>query len=490
MFQRVKNYLAEVLNDKKRPGSGGMLVSSSVPTKRGVKELVKTYEDNPWLHAAVSKIARDVSATPWKVYRFADNERAFQYRSMFMAGHQTRERELPMLQKEALVEKVESHPFLDLMYYGNRDMPGTTTIQVIQQHMELAGESFILKERNSRGKVVEIWPLGPHWVTDLPTKDKPWYDVNITGATSGSVRIPETEIIHIKEPSAFDPYGRGTGNAQAAGQEIEIDELSAAHVRAFFHNRARPDILVSADGISEDEARRVQQEWRENHQGVMNSYKPIVLNKEIDVKQLTQSFENMSLTNVRDFSKLGITQTAGLPPEKLGILSNSNRSTINESTKYYHNDVLKTRLETLRSTLQRELLPEVSDEPVIIDFERPELIDQEAIETVMQIQPGSFTINDFRKAAGFPTIGEEGDYLLIPDNHERVKVENPKNEVAPAVRNRERKKQEALEKVQHVKTLLEQHQEMRKQKQLEAKTEREARLEETLTTYLEKKLNS
>ena len=430
MFSKIRS-LAQALRNA---GASVASVTSHEPPKRGTRELQKMYSTSPWLRAVVNKIGKEVGTTPWRLYRFRDTPTAMQYRDLQFADDETRTRELNKAAQENLVEPVYNHRIIDLLFRGNRDLPGQLVFQILQQHYDLVGETFLLLERNQAGVPVEIWPLPPEWIYNLPNYDRPYYEVNTTGATSASAFIPPQEIIHIKDPDPSDPYSRGSGIGFSLGDELEIDEYAAQHVKSFFYNRARPDIIVYGDGFTKDEADRVETKWKQNHQGFFNQFKPMFINRKVEIKELSQTFENLQMSSMRAHERDTIIECFGVPPEKLGVTSASNRSTIEAGDRFWHTDVIRPRVDVIRNYLQRYLVPMMTDEPMILDYYRKELVDTDHIESVMRISPYSFTHNDFRKAAGYPSWGSEGDVRVVPENMTEVPVEGSENSAIPSPR--------------------------------------------------------
>ena len=237
------------------PGAAG------TPPKRGTRELLDAYNTMPWLHAVVNKVSRSVASVTWQLYR-ADNARAVQ-----RAGPDVRK---GMLKQAELVE-VETHPVLDLLDNANEFLTGLTARQLTQIYLDLTGEAFWLLERNGAGRPVEYWPIPPDWVLDTPTPDKEAFRVSFRGWRG---EIPKSEIIWMFEPDPVNPYSRGSGTGRALADELETDEYASKHVKSWFYNRARPDIIISADGLTPQDTARLEEDWLRKSQGFWKAYKP------------------------------------------------------------------------------------------------------------------------------------------------------------------------------------------------------------------------
>jgi phage portal protein BeeE len=183
---------------------------------------------------------------------------------------------------------------------------------------------------------------------------------------------------------------------------------------AFFKNSARPDVIVMPkDGgqFSDVEQARFQQFWNDQLQGFWRGFKPLFMKTPIEVKTLEQNFRNMQVKELRDQERDTIIQTWGVPPELFGIVTSSNRSTIDMAPFIFATYVLVPRLERLRDTLQYRLLAEYGDN-LILDYVSPVPQDKIFQQSVMLGKPEAFYANEFRELAGLEPEDELDDVLM------------------------------------------------------------------------------
>jgi phage portal protein BeeE len=150
----------------------------------------------------------------------------------------------------------------------------------------------------------------------------------------------------------------------------------------------------------------------------MRSFRPLFLGRKIDIKELQGNMEQLQMVPLRKHEREAIIQVFGLPPEKLGLLQNSNRATIVAADHHWTADVLRPRLERLRRVMQRELVP-LFDDRIIIDFDTPVARDEEMQLATMKAASHAFTVNDWRKRAGMESAAD-GDVYVVPLNSEIV----------------------------------------------------------------------
>lgn len=418
MFDWLKNLF---LGGEKQMGGGSMLDmllgSKSAPNRRTQSELLALYSQSPWLRAVAGKVAEGVSRTPFMLYAPSRSGR------QRVPGKVIRSLGEPEARRNAIaeskqaggLEEVEEHPLLDLLWRGNDFLSGQAVLELTQLHLDLAGESFWLLERNGAGVPTDILPLSPTWVQAIATTEEPFYRVSFSG---WSGEIPAAEMVHFKAPNPADPYGRGKGIASALSDEIATDEYAAGHTKAFFYNRARPDLLISGGdtGLNQDEINRLEQRWVEKHEGFRNAYRPAFFSGPINVHEITQSFKDMELTELREFERDVIVHTFGVPPELLGILESSNKATIHSADYLFARWVLVPRLERIISVLQRDLLP-AFDSRLILDYESPVAEDKEHKLEVGKAAPWSMKVDEWREMAGLePLENQQGQVFMMPFN--------------------------------------------------------------------------
>lgn len=381
------------------------------PPKRGTAETLNAYMTTPWLRATTNKIAKAVGSTTWRLYVVRSNGKAIKDIRLTKGNRSQRHAQLKTYRKNADVQEITDHPALDVLFGGNEFLIGSTNFQLAQIYYDLIGESFMMKERDVLGTVVALWPVPPHWVRSTPTPAQPYFEIQHGAEAS---RVPMDDMLWMIDPSPLEPYGRGAGGGKAISDEIQTDEFASKHIKAFFYNSARPDIIISGDGLDESNTKRMEQGWLDRHQGFWRSYKPFFVSKNIQIKELSQTFQAMQMTDLRKFSRDSIHQFWGVPPEILGITESSNRATIDAADYIFGRHVVQPRLEVLRSVLQARLINEY-DERIVLEYDSPVAEDKEHKLKVMTAVPYMFTQNQWQRAAGEPEM-ENGDVYLAPFN--------------------------------------------------------------------------
>ena len=408
----------------------GLFTGGGPPPQRGTWELIKAYKKMPWLRAVNSKVSTSIASVTWELYVQRSGKdssgkggggRAFstiggatgkviRNAKLQRADMNFRRKEIKRLKAAGELQEITSHPFLDLLDNANPALTGRAARQVTQVYIDIKGEAFWVLERNGSGMPVEYWPVPPHWITETPSPGKPYYRVSWRGWQGP---IPETEVIWLKDIDPENPYGRGTGIAEALSDELETDEYAAKFLKSFFYNRATPDLLVGVDGADETELRRAKQKWEDQHRGFWRAFRSHWHSGKLDVKQLGYNFQQLQLTKLREHERNTIINVYGVSPEIFGIVENSNRATIDAANFLYAQWVLVPRLEFLRSEMQEHLAPQF-DERLILDYVSPVPEDRDFFLKAAEKAPWSRTRNEWRELQELELDEVGGDYYYVP----------------------------------------------------------------------------
>ena len=408
---RLRAALKSLFGDSAIPNAAGGLLagifqSGQVP-RRGTRELLQAYKRLPWLRTVTQRIAHDTASTPLVLYRA---KRAGDAGKILRSFGGIRTKLVDRYAASGDLVPVDSHPFLDLIANMNPALPGHASLFVTQLYIDIKGETFWVLERNSAGQAVEAWPIPPHWMVQTPTKANPTFRAS-WGAWQKV--FPEEDVLWIRSPDPEQPYGRGTGVAEALSDELDIDEYCAKHVKAWFANRALPETIVAVQGMHEDDLKRWAQKMEDQHRGVEKAHRPHVTNLPIQVQTLSQTFQEQDLTNLRQSERDAILQVFNMPPECAGIIENSNRATIDASYYLYSQGVLCPRLDFLAASLQP--LVDEWDESLILGYESPVPDDKDFKQKVMAAVPSVFTLDEHRALAGEEPLPDgEGEVLFEP----------------------------------------------------------------------------
>lgn len=398
------------------------VVPYGLPPMRGGREVLIALKRDPVMWAATDKIATAVSAVPWRLYRARDKRsdvpgdaksRYLRKRARILRDHPSnkrkREKFLSDARREEDVEEVLDHPFLDMLDGANPTMTGHSGSHITQKILDGVGEVFWILERNSLGFPVQYWPVPAFWCYRTPYEGQPFYYF-LFGTYQAY--LPEADVVWMKHLDPENPYGRGTGPGLALGDEIDTDEYASKVLKAFFYNQGVPATLVAFEGASDANTKAAQEKWKQENGGWQNALRTHFTNLKVHVEQLSPSFTDQKLIELRKSLRDQKLHTYGVPPEIMGIVEHSNRSTIDVAQFIMASNVTVPRLEFRRSFYQTRLLPEYRDPSLVTDFDNPTPDDVESRRTVMVAVPWAFKVDEFRALADAEPLGG-------PDGEER-----------------------------------------------------------------------
>ena len=419
-----------------KPGSSGEKLLKGIfpaavgaPPNRGVAAQLQGYSSFPWVRAVASRVGYAVSATPWRLYANKAQPKNGQPGTKaklrkdiaYAPSHEARKQLLGQIADKDELTEINDHPLLDLLHNGNLMHSGMEIRKIAQIHRDLVGEAFWLKERGAFKQVVAIWPIPAPWIIATPTPTQQTYRVSFKGWQG---YLPASEMLWFKDSDPAMPYWRGSGTAQALADELETDEYAAKHLKQFFYNSARPDVIISPKGdlqsFGQGEMDRLDQAWQEQHGGFWRAFKPMFSSRPLEVTAFPQNFQHLQLNELRKSVRDICLQVWGVPPEILGILENSNRATIDAADYLFSKWVIKPRLEAWRLDYQRLLVPEF-DERLILDFEDPVQEDTAFRAEIMKSMPWAFEADEIRETAGLTPLEDDlGKFHMEPGAMSRV----------------------------------------------------------------------
>lgn len=388
---------------------------SGEPPKRQGKQYLETYNSMPLARTPISCIATSISMLNWRLFYRTDERQRDERGQPKIIRDRKLQRMDAMQRKSAVIQgfnagtikEVEDHILLNALCDGNAMLSGQACWKVSQQHVSLVGETFWLKERNALGGPVAFWPIPSYWIIDTPSPAFRFYKVSFR-AWQGL--IPDTEIVWIKDPDPANPYSRGSGIAQTLADELETDEYVSKFMKQFFFNKATPDFMIFPKGemnnMGDDQVKRLERRWLDMLQGYWRAHRPHFMSREVGVYEFQKNFQHLQLNELRTRSRDISMQANGVNPEVVGIIENSNRSTIDGAFYGYHKLCISPWAEFWRSELQQKVVNDY-DPRLIIDYDDPVQENQEFTLQSYQAKPSTVTVDEWRRLQKLPPIGAE-----------------------------------------------------------------------------------
>jgi len=363
------------------------------PPRRSAGDWIDLYNKSPRLNP-VHQIASDVATSAYGIYNNTDPKKI----------------KIPNSQIEKLLKKPNSNLTITeyVLFY-------ITEVYLLMP----PGEAFWVLEKNGLTKPSEAWPVPPNWVLSIPSSSNPYYMIYPQGNMQASaIPVLPEDVVYFKRPDVRNPYLRGMGRVEQIGDELETDEYMAKFAKKYFFNGAVPDMVGMMPGASKEEIDRTEELWNTKYGGFNNQHKTGFLNWDAKFQILKETSKEMDYVNSRKYLRDTANQHFCIPPELLGILENSNRSTINSAYFLYAKNVLRKELKFIGDTLNLQLVSKFADD-IYFEFDNVVPADDEfELKKASEgLKNGGITVNEWRRTNGWEDLpGDKGEIMYTPLN--------------------------------------------------------------------------
>lgn len=277
----------------------------------------------------------------------------------------------------------------------------------------LAGNVYVLKQRDARGMVSALRILDPTRVLPLVTDEGDIYyqlSADILNLQQ-SIVVPASEIIHDRMNCLFHPlvgvsplYAAALPAAQGMG--IQIDSKN------FFQNGGRPGGILTAPGaIADATAARLKEDWQTNFGGA-NAGKVAVLGDGLKFEPMKFTSVEAQLIEQLKLSAEWVCSAFHVPPFKIGIGTLPAGQKVDQMNLLYYSDCLQGLIEDFEQCLADGLgLPEHRD--IYADVDGLFRMDGQTLYTTLGegIKNTILSPNEARRRANYAPV-EGGDSPL------------------------------------------------------------------------------
>ena len=223
----------------------------------------------------------------------------------------------------------------------------------------VAGNAYILKRRDNRGVVIELYVLDPSKVLPMVSDSgSVYYRLQSDSLNSidgdGQVTVPASEIIHDRCVTIHHPL-------------IGVPPVAAAHWPAlknmkilrnatdFFANHAQPGGLLTAPaGMTDDDAKAVQEYWDKNFSGDQSG-RVAIIGADMKFTPFAMKSIDAQMIEQMRYSDEQICQPFGIPPFKVGIGMIPAALGVDGLNQLYYADALQGHIEHMESLLNEGL---------------------------------------------------------------------------------------------------------------------------------------
>ena len=252
---------------------------------------------------------------------------------------------IKLVEEDALgicTEIKSGSPFLPVLTKPNRYQ---TRIKFMRQWMLsklIYGNAYVLKGRDQRRMVNELWVLDPQRVTPLVAENGDVYYRLSSDDLSGirnDVTVPASEIIHDSMNELFHPLV-GVSPIYACAVSATQGARIQSNSTKFFDNMSRPSgILTSPTTIDDEEAAQYKKRWDENF-SANNLGKVAILGGGLKYEPMTIPAQEAQLIEQLKWTVEDVGRCFHVPLFKLGGPVPTG-NTVESLQQTYYNDCLQ-----------------------------------------------------------------------------------------------------------------------------------------------------
>jgi HK97 family phage portal protein len=344
------------------------------------------------------------------------------YACITLIANTIAQNEYKLFKKDKLLEEGTNDYIYKLLKNPNPYMDWYDFIYILTVMMEIFGERYIYIARDKLGRPVQLYPI-PSFMIEPVFDKKTGLEIigykDLTDPTD-SIKWTPDEIIYDFIPSP-ERINRGESPLSKVLLEFDIHYFAKKYARNFYRNGAVPQgILTTEEKLSPAQADLLEKRWKAKHQGVEKGWEIAVLWGGLKYQELSINPNNKDFIEQSNWTRNDILSVFKVPPFKLGITENINRSSAHEQNVIFARDCIKPKLVKLQSLFNNKILPKLKADEYKIEFKNPIPEDEE-----LQVQKakvgltfGVLTVNEARKLLGFEPLEDEiGEQLVPALNH-------------------------------------------------------------------------
>lgn len=310
--------------------------------------------------------------------------------------------------------EVVQHAALQLWQKPNDFMSSFEFQEGCNQHLELAGETFWVLNREVVNFPTSMWYVRPDRMEPVPDPDD--YLVGWIYNSPDGTQIPlkVDEVIQEKMPDPLDSF-RGAGPVGSIMPNIEQQHYATEYQRNLFFNGADPGGIIQAPiKLSDTEFDELVDRWREMHQGVARAGRVGVLENGLTWVPNGHSNKDLEYGNLRLANRDEIREAWRMHKAMLGTVEDVNRANAQTAEEVFVGWQTIPRLERRKNTLNHKLLPMFgsTSSSVEFDYEDPSPENREVdnaelmakSQAAMTLINSGFNPDDVLEVVGLPAM--------------------------------------------------------------------------------------
>lgn len=275
------------------------------------------------------------------------------------------EPELYRLGRNGVVESIEDHEVLSLLFKANPTMTRSDFFYIVGGLIRVFGAAPVYVDRPSpNARPTAIWPLRP----DLLRRETDKLG-NLTGYTyrvgSETMEMAVADVVNIRRPSLAN-NAAGSSPLFSASLEVDADLQAAVWNKFIIENGAEPSgVLETEQEIDDESFERVREQWEARHAGASNAGKTAILEKGLKYNKISQSQKELDFVESRKFNRDTILTLLGVPTSLIN--DTANRANAETAERTFNKETIEPTIRLIVDQLNEFLIPQF-DENLWLSF--------------------------------------------------------------------------------------------------------------------------
>lgn len=240
------------------------------------------------------------------------------------------------------------------------------------------GNTYVLKQRDARGVVVDLYILDPIRTKPLvaPNGDV-YYELkrdDLSQNFDENVIVPASEIIHDRWNTLFHPLVGVSPIYSCGASAVQGLAIQNNSTTFFTNGSTAPGILTAPGEIPDDLATRIKDHWEANYTGD-NSKKVAVLGNGMTFSAMSFNAVDSQLIEQSKGAAENVCTAFGVPAYKVGIGAMPTYNNIEALRLEYYASALQQHVEAIEALLDRALgLDQIAGKTYGVEFDLDNLL--------------------------------------------------------------------------------------------------------------------
>ncbi len=250
------------------------------------------------------------------------------------------------------------------------------------------GNTYVLKERDSRNVVVKLYVLDPQYTKVMIAPDgEVFYQLNtsylhgiladqltpVPGDQVSSVTVPASEIIHDVMVPIYHPLC-GVSPITACGLSAVQGLNAQTNAAQFFANASNPGGIITAPGtIMDEHAKRIRDYWQQNFTGT-NAGRVAVLGDGLQYQAVAVNATDSKLLEQLKWSAETVCSVFHIPAYMIGVGSPPSYNNIEALNQQYYSQALQCLIEAIEVLLDEGMGLAAANQTYGTEFDLDDLL--------------------------------------------------------------------------------------------------------------------